>query len=178
MLAVIWRVLQKAITSKRAPDFDVEYFFKTPSGGKEPAAPHMMQSQRASQTMAHEHHQRHRGPHEGGMMRERGEAPPDAPRFSAAQAMAARSYFEEEGHQGYVPSRPMRSGQAPMMPMHRWQLGQPLPSGVMSYPLPRPLILAMGTAPAGYRYVRMGGDILLVSESSGMVVDVIEEVAR
>ena len=108
-------------------------------------------------------------------MRERGPMPADAPRFSTAQMQAAHSYYAEEGHQGCAMPPHVRAGG---MPMARWQRGQALPKGAMAYPLPRPLMLAIGTAPAGYRYVRIDRDILLVAETSGMVVDAIEDVAR
>ncbi len=109
-------------------------------------------------------------------MRGHGPMSADAPGFSAAQMQAARGYYAEEGHQGYaMPQHNMRGG---AMPMARWQRGQALPKGAMAYPLPRPLILAIGTAPAGYHYVRIDRDILLVAETSGMVVDAIEDVAR
>ncbi len=108
-------------------------------------------------------------------MRERGPMPADAPRFSTAQMQAAHGYYAQEGHQGYAMPPHTR---ADAMPMARWQRGQALPKGAMAYPLPRPLILAIGTAPTGYHYVRIDRDILLVDETSGMVVDALEDVAR
>ena len=133
--------------------------------------------------LAHQMAQHQQPMHEGqaqmpGRMPERGEVPQDAPRFSSAQAMAARGYYDETGHQGYVAPRAMRPGHASSMPMRGWQLGQPLPSGTLFYPLPRPLVLAIGHPPSGHHYVRMGPDILLVANASGMVVDAMEGVAR
>ncbi len=142
------------------------------------APQHMSPSQLAHQKAQSQHPMRESQAQMPSHMPESGEAPQGAPRFSSAQAMAARGYYDEAGHQGYVAPRAMRSGQASSMPMRRWQLGQPLPSGTPSYPLPRPLILAIGHPPNGYRYVRMGHDILLLAESSNRVVDAMEDVAR
>ncbi len=108
-------------------------------------------------------------------MHERDPTPTGAPRFSTAQMQAAHGYYAQEGHQGYAMPPHTR---ADAMPMARWQRGQALPKGAMAYPLPRPLILAIGTAPTGYHYVRIDRDILLVAETSGMVVDALEDVAR
>ena len=38
--------------------------------------------------------------------------------------------------------------------------------------------LRMGVPPAGYKYVRVAGDILLVAVGSMMVVDAIEDLMR
>jgi len=58
-----------------------------------------------------------------------------------------------------------------------WHIGQPLPGGVVVYPLPRNLELRLGTPPAGHKYVRVAADILLIAVGTSMVVDAIEDLA-
>lgn len=60
----------------------------------------------------------------------------------------------------------------------RYTVGQPLPRTVTIYQVPQPVIVQLPLAPPGYRYVRVGNDILLVSPQSQMVVDVIAGLLR
>ena len=55
----------------------------------------------------------------------------------------------------------------------RFVVGQPLPRTVVYYQVPQPVIVRMPSIPPGYRYVRVGNDILLISPQSQLVVDVI-----
>jgi Ni/Co efflux regulator RcnB len=55
----------------------------------------------------------------------------------------------------------------------RYVVGQPLARTVTYYPVPQPVIVQLPAAPVGYRYVRVGNDILLLSPQSAVVVDVI-----
>ena len=41
------------------------------------------------------------------------------------------------------------------------------------YAVPQPVLVQLGTPPAGYRYVRVANDILLMAIGSRMVVDAI-----
>jgi hypothetical protein len=50
-----------------------------------------------------------------------------------------------------------------------WALGQPLPAGVVYYPLPGPLLGQLSPAPAGYQYVRVANDILLMAVGTRMI---------
>lgn len=59
-----------------------------------------------------------------------------------------------------------------------YTLGQPLPRTVTVYQVPQPVIVQLPVAPPGYRYVRVGNDILLVSPQSKLVVDVIAGLLR
>lgn len=58
-----------------------------------------------------------------------------------------------------------------------WKLGQPLPAGVTVHPLPPELKRRLGEPPAGYRFVRIGADILLIAVGTAIVVDAIEDLA-
>ncbi|TSE23431.1 Nickel/cobalt transporter regulator [Tepidimonas sediminis] len=58
-----------------------------------------------------------------------------------------------------------------------WKLGQPLPAGVTIHALPPELKRRLGEPPPGYRFVRIGADILLIAIGTAIVVDAIEDLA-
>ena len=49
---------------------------------------------------------------------------------------------------------------------------------VIYYEVPRSLVLQFGQPPAGYRYVRVAGDILLIAIGTAMVIDAIQDLGR
>lgn len=51
-----------------------------------------------------------------------------------------------------------------------WAIGQPLPGTVAFYPLPGALLGQLTPAPAGYQYVRVASDILLMAIGTRMIV--------
>ena len=53
----------------------------------------------------------------------------------------------------------------------KWQRGYPLPRDVTYYPLPHDLMVRLPPPPRDHRYVRVGGDVLMVSGGSSIVVD-------
>ena len=55
-----------------------------------------------------------------------------------------------------------------------WIIGQPVPRGVRVYAVPQPVIVQLPPAPYGYRYARIGGDIVLVQQQNNLVVDIIQ----
>jgi Ni/Co efflux regulator RcnB len=54
----------------------------------------------------------------------------------------------------------------------KWAVGQPLPRDVVVYEVPRPILVSLPPAPVGYRYERVGGDIVLVRINGRVVVDI------
>ena len=54
-----------------------------------------------------------------------------------------------------------------------WQVGQPVPRGVTAYAVPQPVTRLLPPAPYGYRYARIGGDIVLVQQQNNLIVDII-----
>jgi len=50
-----------------------------------------------------------------------------------------------------------------------WAIGQPLPGSVVFYPLPGALLGQLSPAPAGYQYVRVANDILLMAVGTRMI---------
>lgn len=55
-----------------------------------------------------------------------------------------------------------------------WSVGQPVPRGVQTYAVPTQVLRQFPPAPAGYRYVRIGGDIVLVRQQNNLIVDIIQ----
>ncbi len=51
---------------------------------------------------------------------------------------------------------------------HPWAFGQPLPAGLPAEPLP-PDLKARVSPFYGYHYVRVGGDVLLLADDTGLV---------
>jgi Ni/Co efflux regulator RcnB len=60
----------------------------------------------------------------------------------------------------------------------KWRKGYPLPREVVYYDLPPRIIVDLGAPPAGYKYVRVAADILLIAVGTGMVVDAIDDLSR
>ena len=54
-----------------------------------------------------------------------------------------------------------------------WHVGEPVPRGVTVYTVPQPVIRLLPPAPYGYRYARIGGDIVLVQQHNNLIVDII-----
>ena len=53
-------------------------------------------------------------------------------------------------------------------------VGQPVPRNVTIYQVAQPVIRKLPPAPVGYRYERIGGDIVLVQQENNIVVDIIK----
>jgi Ni/Co efflux regulator RcnB len=55
----------------------------------------------------------------------------------------------------------------------KWAVGQPVPQGVTIYPVPQAVIVHLPPPPYGYRYARIGNDIVLVQSDNHLIVDII-----
>jgi Ni/Co efflux regulator RcnB len=60
----------------------------------------------------------------------------------------------------------------------KWQVGQRLPRDVVHYDVSPGLVSRIGPPPPGYRYVRVGGDILLVKTETQTIVDALQYLVR
>jgi Ni/Co efflux regulator RcnB len=100
--------------------------------------------------------------------------------FNDQQREAVRGYYGQQyGNGRRCPPGLAKKGNGCMPPGQiRYSVGQPLPRTVTVYQVPQPVIVQLPVAPPGYRYVRVGNDILLVSPQSQMVVDVIAGLLR
>ncbi len=100
-------------------------------------------------------------------------------RFGDEQRRAVREYYATGPRAGQCPPglAKKNNGCLPPGQAKAWQIGQPLPRGVVVYPLPRDLERRLGPPPAGYQYVRVAADILMIAVGTSMVIDAIESLA-
>ncbi len=66
------------------------------------------------------------------------------------------------------------NGCMPPGQVRNWTVGQPVPRGVTVYTVPQPVIRQLPAAPYGYRYVLLGGDVVLVQQQNNVIVDIIQ----
>lgn len=97
--------------------------------------------------------------------------------FHDEQRHAARAYYEPRWRAGKCPPGLARKGHGCLPPgqARRWQRGEPLPRGVVYYPVPASVQVRLGTPPAGHKFVRVATDILLIAVGTGLVIDAIED---
>lgn len=97
--------------------------------------------------------------------------------FQDHQRTVIREYYANEFSSGHCPPglAKKHNGCLPPGQAKRWMVGQPLPRDVIFYDLPDRVISQIGYPPAGYRYVRVASDILMIAVGSGMVVDAIAD---
>lgn len=110
----------------------------------------------------------------------------DAPRisinayFDDREREYARGYYRDEFHHGHCPPglAKKHNGCLPPGQAKKWRRGAPLPSTVVSYPVPNEVVVHLRPPPSGYRYVRVASDILLIAVGTNMVVDAIKDLGR
>lgn len=66
------------------------------------------------------------------------------------------------------------NGCLPPGQVRNWVVGQPVPRNVVVYSVAQPVIRMLPPAPYGYRYARIGGDIVLVQQQNNIIVDIIQ----
>ena len=91
-----------------------------------------------------------------------------------------REYYSEQFRTGRCPPGLAKKHNGCMPPGHakRWTVGRPLPRDVIFYEVPPTLVVQFGRPPAGYRYVRVASDILLIALGTGMVIDALQDLGR
>lgn len=101
----------------------------------------------------------------------------ERPFFSDNHRQMIGRYYEDEYRSGRCPPGLAKKHNSCLPPgqTKRWMVGRPLPRNVVYYDLPQVMIQQLGYPPAGYRFVRVAGDILLIAIASGMVVDAITD---
>jgi|SRR5215472_7852928 len=100
--------------------------------------------------------------------------------FQDRDRVAVHNYFAELERGGQCPPGLAKKHNGCMPPgqAKRWQIGAPLPAGVVYYSLPPALVVQLTPPPAGYRYVRVDSDILMVGIGTSMVAAAIEDLGR
>ena len=100
--------------------------------------------------------------------------------FGEQQRVAANTYYGQQFSTGRCPPGLAKKNNGCMPPgqAKKYSIGQPLPSSVVYYPVPAPVVVQLGAPPAGYKYVRVASDILLIALGTNMVVDAIKDLGR
>lgn len=100
--------------------------------------------------------------------------------FSDSDRLVVRDYFGGSPPGGRCPPglAKKNNGCLPPGQAKKWMIGHPLPRDVIYYNLPPELTLRMSVPPAGYKYVRVAGDILMIAVGTGLVAAAIEDLAR
>jgi len=96
--------------------------------------------------------------------------------FNDHHREAARSYYHERyGNGRNCPPglAKKHNGCLPPGQAKKWAVGQPIPRGVTVYSVPQPVIVQLPPPPYGYRYARLGNDIVLVQSQNNLIVDII-----
>jgi Ni/Co efflux regulator RcnB len=55
----------------------------------------------------------------------------------------------------------------------KWDVGQPVPRDVPVYAVPQPVLVHLPAAPYGYKYVRIGNDVVMVQIQTNLIIDII-----
>ena len=97
--------------------------------------------------------------------------------FGDSQRTVVRDYYGKPGRGGKCPPGLAKKNNGCVPPGHarRWSRGEPLPSDIVYYPVPQSVVVQLGVPPAGHRYVRVAGDILMIAVGTSMVVDAIQD---
>jgi len=101
--------------------------------------------------------------------------------FNDQQRTYVREYYTTNYGKGKkCPPGLAKKGNGCMPPgqVRTWVVGQPIPRNVTLYSVPQPVILQLPPAPYGYRYARIGGDIVLVQQQNNLIVDIIQGLLR
>jgi Ni/Co efflux regulator RcnB len=100
--------------------------------------------------------------------------------FGDPHRVYVRDYYDSQFRTGKCPPGLAKKNNGCMPPgqAKKWDVGRTLPQDVRYYEVPRPLVLQLGQPPAGYRYVRVADDILLLATGTRMVVDAIRGLGR
>lgn len=95
--------------------------------------------------------------------------------FDDRHRAVIHDYYAEQFNTGHCPPGLAKKHNGCMPPgqAKQWRIGYPLPRNVIYYDLPPSIIMQLGLPQPGYRYARVGSDILLLSIGTGLVVDAI-----
>jgi len=100
--------------------------------------------------------------------------------FGDRQRTVVREYYGEQFSRGHCPPGLAKKNNGCMPPgqAKKWAVGRPLPRDVIYHDVPQALVIQLERPSAGYRYVRVASDILLIALGTGMVIDAIQDLGR
>ena len=94
---------------------------------------------------------------------------------------AVYTYYREEVAAGRCPAGLVKRNNscgAPAAAKQVWKMDQPLPEGVAGEALPAALIAKLSPSPAGYQYLRIDNDILIVGVGTRSVAALVADLSR
>jgi len=94
---------------------------------------------------------------------------------------AVYTYYREEVAAGRCPAGLVKknNGCVASAPAKQvWKMDQPLPDGVAGEALPAALIAKLSPSPAGYQYLRVDNDILIVGVGTRSVAALVADLSR
>jgi len=140
------------------------------------AGPALADNDRSAKHGGKEKSEQHRGAERGG---DRSNGRVEA-RFGPREQTVIREYYVVQIKAGHCPPglAKKNNGCLPPGQARKWAVGRPLPREVIFYELPPPVLVQIGPPPAGYRYVRVANDVLMIALGTGMVVDAIQDLGR
>jgi Ni/Co efflux regulator RcnB len=105
---------------------------------------------------------------------------PDRGYFDDRRRQAVREYYDEHYRGKRCPPGLAKKHNGCMPPgqAKKWRVGERLPREVVYHDVPPGIVVQIGLPPAGYRYVRVAADILLIAAATGVVIDAIEDLGR
>jgi Ni/Co efflux regulator RcnB len=100
--------------------------------------------------------------------------------FGDQHRVIVHDYYREQFRTGRCPPGLAKKHNGCMPPgqAKKWTIGWPLPRDVIFYDVPQELVVQIGSPPAGYRYVRVATDLLLIAVATGTVIDAIRDLGR
>lgn len=95
--------------------------------------------------------------------------------IGATDQAAIRQYYGHQATRGFCPPglAKKNNGCLPPGQAKKWAIGRPLPAGVAYFALPPALLGRLRPAPAGYLYVQVGSDVLLMGAATRMIVSAV-----
>jgi hypothetical protein len=95
--------------------------------------------------------------------------------IGATDQATIRQYYGQQATQGFCPPGLAKKNNGCMPPgqAKKWAMGQPLPAAVAYSPLPPALLGRLTPAPAGYLYVQVGSDVLLMGTATRLIVSAV-----
>jgi hypothetical protein len=94
---------------------------------------------------------------------------------------AVYTYYREEVAAGRCPAGLVKKNNAcaaSAPAKQAWKMDQPLPDGVAGDALPAALIAKLSPSPAGYQYLRVDNDILIVGVGTRSVAALVADLSR
>ena len=140
---------------------------------------HAQKQEQKAEKRAEKHHEKAEKHHEKAEKRADKREPVEVRQggyFNDEHRTHARRYYTENyGNGRSCPPGLAKKNNGCMPPgqARKWDVGQPIPRGVAVYSVPQPVLVQLPPAPYGYRYARIGGDIVLVQQRNNVIVDII-----